>query len=458
MSPTGAEGVWQDSPDVVSIQRRTMRALIASQIVGGVGVGAAASIGSLLAESVTHSESYAGLARTASTLGAAAFGLPLALLAMKAGRRNALSLGWALSAVGSVVLVVSAATSSIVLLILGMLMFGSGSATNLQSRYAAADLASPEHRARALSVVIWATTIGAVVGPNLAAPGAVVAGALEIPKLGGAFVISAVALAVAAGVLRIVLRPDPLLEARSREASADVDTGRKPAAKVRMSEVLRLIATTANVRFAFVAVVLGHTIMGAVMTMTPVAMTSMGDSLTLVGLTISGHVLGMYAFSPVVGWLADKFGRFQVILAGQGVFLAAAAFAGLAGHSIVLISIGLFLLGLGWSFALVSGSTMLGDSVDPNVRTAVQGTADTAMNVVSAGAAGASGLILSAFGFDGLNLVAALLVLPVLLLALTVQRDHPAARASRRMLPAEPGVVTDDNLVDTSGNADGAAP
>ncbi|MDQ2849984.1 MAG: MFS transporter [Actinomycetota bacterium] len=440
-----------------SIQRRTMRALVGSQIVGGVGVGAAASIGSLLAESVTHSESYAGVARTAATLGAAAFGLPLALLAMKTGRRNALSLGWALSAVGAVVLVVSATTSSVVLLILGMLMFGSGSATNLQSRYAAADLAPPMHRARSLSVVIWATTIGAVVGPNLAAPGAVVAGALRIPELGGAFVISAVALALAAGVLRIALRPDPLLEARRHEAAAELRSGRKPAATVPMREVFRLIAVTPNARFAFVAIVLGHTIMGAVMTMTPVAMTSMGDSLTLVGLTISGHVLGMYAFSPVVGWLADRIGRFQVILAGQGVFIAAAAFAGLAGHSIIRISVGLFLLGLGWSFALVSGSTMLGDSVDPNVRTAVQGTADTAMNIVSAGAAGASGLVLSTFGFSGLNLAAAFLILPVLFLAPTVLRNHPSAGTNRPVLPVEPAVVTEDTLIDNPADSDGTA-
>lgn len=174
------------------------------------------------------------------------------------------------------------------------------------------------------------------------------------------------------------------------------------------------------------------------MTMTPVAMTSMGQSLTLVGFTISGHVVGMYAFSPAVGWLADKVGRVEVILAGQGVFLAAVAFAGLAGDSVLWISIGLFLLGLGWSFALVSGSTMLGDSVDPSVRTAVQGTADTAMNVVSAGAAGVSGLVLSAVGFSGLNFAAAFLVLPVLFLAPTVRRGKPAAGADAVRIGLDP--------------------
>jgi MFS family permease len=336
-----------------------------------------------------------------------------------------------------------------------MLMFGSGSATNLQSRYAAADLATPMHRARSLSIVIWATTIGAVVGPNLAAPGAVVSGVFGLPRIAGAFVISAVALTVAAVVLRIALRPDPLLEARRYQEADDLDAGRQATTKLSLRAVFRLIATTPNARFAFVAVVLGHTVMGAVMTMTPVDMTMMGASLTLVGFTISAHVLGMYAFSPLVGWLADRFGRFQIILVGQLIFLSSAAFAGLAGHSIARITIGLFLLGLGWSFSLVSGSAMLGDSVSASVRPAVQGTADTAMNVVSAIAAGVSGLILSSFGFSGLNTVAAALTVPVFLLALAVRRTPPAAgTGTSEHEPAEPAVVTEDNLLVTPGSSD----
>jgi MFS family permease len=457
VSPTGqaAGRQWQDEPRVVSVQRRTVRILIASQIVGGVGVGAAASMGSLLAESVTHSEALAGLARTSSTLGAAVFGLPLALLATKKGRRGALSLGWALAALGGVVLVLSAVQGSVVLLVLGMLMFGSGSATNLQSRYAAADLASPLHRARTLSVVIWSTTIGAVVGPNLAAPGAAVSRGLGLPRLAGAFVISAVVLSVAAIALWAVLRPDPLLEARRYEAEAARNAGLGKAPDTGMREVFRLILSTPTARFAFVAIVLGHTIMGAVMTMTPVDMNMMGHSLTLVGITISAHVLGMYAFSPVVGWLADRFGRLPIIMVGQAIFLCAAVCAGLAGRSVVLITAGLFLLGLGWSFALVSGSAMLSESVDSNVRPAVQGTADTAMNIVSALAAGLSGPILAGAGFGGLNSCAALLVLPVLFLAPSVRRGTVARGATEPdRNPAEPAVVSGDAPITVPGSSD----
>ncbi|MEO6956380.1 MAG: MFS transporter [Antricoccus sp.] len=415
---------WQSDPDIQRIQKRTVRVLILSQIIGGVGVGAAASMGSLLAESITNSESLAGIARTSSTLGAAVVGLPLALLAIRRGRRGALSLGWAVAALGGIVLVVAAVTSSVVLLVLGMLMFGSGSATNLQSRYAAADLAAPSHRARALSMVVWSTTIGSVLGPNLAGPGAVVARSLSIPSLSGAFVIASVALVIAAIVMAILLRPDPLLEARSRDAAAvAAETGRELEAREphNLRAILALIAKTPAARFAFVVVILGHTVMGAVMTMTPVHMSMHGASLSLVGLTISAHVLGMFAFSPFVGALADRWGRVQTIVAGQGLFVLSAIFAGLSGGSVVLVTIGLFLLGLGWSFSLVAGSAMLSDSVPTSIRPAVQGTADTSMNIVSAIAAGLSGPILMGWGFGGLNIVAAVLVIPVLLLLPTMR-------------------------------------
>ncbi len=415
---------WQTQTPVQAAQRRTVRVLIVTQIVGGVGVGAAASIGALLAQSVTNSETFAGIARTSSTLGAAVVGLPLALLAMRRGRRGALALGWALAATGGIVLVVAAATENVVLLVLGMLMFGSGSATNLQSRYAAADLASPAHRARALSVVVWSTTVGAVVGPNLAGPGATVSSVFSLPKLAGGFIISSACLFVAAVFLWVLLRPDPLLLARKHEAdaaaAADPLAAALPTKGVRMGEVVRHIASLPMARFAFVSVVLGHTVMGAVMTMTPVDMADHGASLTIVGFTISMHVLGMYAFSPVVGWLTDRIGRITVVLIGQGIFIASALFAGLSRGSVALVTIGLFLLGLGWSFSLVAGSAMLGEAVSQRLRPAVQGTADTTMNVVSAIAAGVSGPAMATIGFGGLNVLAGILVIPVVLLAPSV--------------------------------------
>lgn len=421
---------WHEHACVRHAQRRTVRVLSAAQILGGVGIGVAGSLGALLAEDVTDSETLAGIARTASTLGAAAVGLPLALLAMRHGRRRALGLGWALALVGASVLVVAAIHRDVILLVIGMLLFGSGSATNLQSRYAAADLVAPEHRARALSLVIWSTTVGSVAGPNLAGPGAALSRALDLPELAGGFVIAGGFLLAAAVLIWTALRPDPLLLAREHESAEEarradaVDAARAGAAPAR--SVLAEIMATPRARFAFVAVVLGHTVMGAVMTMTPLHMTDHGMSLTVVGITISVHVLGMYGFSPAVGWLADRWGRVPVVLSGQGLFVVSAIVAGASGGSMALVTAGLFLLGLGWSFALVAGSALLSESVRSAVRPAVQGTADTTMNVVAAIAAGASGPVMSSMDFSGLNVLAGVLVVPVLILAAGLQRTGSA--------------------------------
>jgi MFS family permease len=339
--------------------------------------------------------------------------LPLALLATRRGRRLALGLGWALAGIGAVLLVVSSAISDIPVLIIGMLLFGAGTATNLQSRYAATDLAEPRHRARALSMVVWSTTVGSVLGPNLAGPGRAVASWLGVPSISGGFVISAVVLAAGAVAMWVFLRPDPLLTAQHHARLAGtphVRTGRS------LTVTARAIGASPLTRFAFVTVVLGHTVMAAVMTMTPVHMADHGASLELIGMTISVHVLGMYAFSPVVGMISDRIGRVRAILIGQVVFVASAVVAGLSGSSTAMVTAGLFLLGLGWSFSLVAGSTLLGESVDEAIRPTVQGTADMAMNLLAAVAAGLSGVIQSAFGFGGLNAVAGLLTIPVLLL------------------------------------------
>ncbi|MEV5878504.1 MFS transporter [Streptomyces sp. NPDC052101] len=421
---------------VRAVQKRTVRLLAAAQIVGGVGVGVSVSIGSLLAESVAHSETYAGLARTATTAGAAAVGVPLALLAQRRGRRSALSTGWLAAAVGGVILVGSAVSKSIPLLIVGMLLFGVGSATNQQSRYAAADLAAPHRRAQALSIVVWATTIGSVIGPNLADPGAGVASVLHLPRLTGAFVLATVCMALASVLLWLWLRPDPLVLARrQRDSEGLPETGTRAASTsvekpsdTRASQIgtvragLRHLRHAPRAAFAFVTVVMANTIMGAVMTMTPVSMAEDGATLTVVGFTISGHLLGMYAFSPAVGWLADRVGHLPTAVAGQAVFIASALLSGLSRGSVAMVMAGLFLLGLGWSFSLVAGSAMLSEATPAALRPGVQGTTDTAMNVVAAVGAGLAGPLVHSIGFDGLNAVAATLVLPVIFFWLRLAR------------------------------------
>ncbi|MEU5086110.1 MFS transporter [Streptomyces sp. NPDC021356] len=419
---------WQTQPRVRAAQKRTVRVLAAAQMVGGVGVGVSVSIGSLLAESVARSETYAGLARTATTAGAAAVGVPLALVAQRCGRRTSLSAGWLVAAVGGALLAGSAVSRSIPLLIVGMLLFGVGSATSQQSRYAAADLAAPHRRAQALSIVVWSTTIGSVIGPNLAGPGAAVASVLHLPRLAGAFVLATVCMALASVLLWGLMRPDPLLLSRrhqdaeeGRESGTDIPAagtevtsrGKEPQTGT-LRAGLRHLRRTPRAAFAFVTIVVAHTVMGAIMTMTPVSMSRHGTGLTVVGVTISGHLLGMYAFSPVVGRLADRIGHLSTVAAGQAVFLVAAALSGMGHDCVGMMMAGLFLLGLGWSFSLVAGSAMLTEATPAALRPGVQGTADTAMNVVAAVGAGLAGPLLGWIGFGGLNAVAGALVLPVL--------------------------------------------
>lgn len=419
---------WQAGAQVRAAQKRAVRTLAAAQIVGGVGVGVSVSIGSLLAESVAQSETYAGLARTATTAGAAAVGVPLALLAQRRGRRSSLSAGWLAAALGGVLLVGSAVSRSIPLLVVGMLLFGIGNATNQQSRYAAADLAAPHRRARALSIVVWSTTVGSVIGPNLADPGAGVASVLHLPRLAGAFVLATVCMALASVLLWVWLRPDPLLLARQHQ---DADKQPESGSSSRAAQVeaakeagqsqtgtlragLRHLRHAPRAAFAFVTIVVAHTVMGAVMTMTPVSMSEDGANLTIVGVTISGHLLGMYAFSPIVGWLADRVGHLPTAVAGQAIFIASALLSGLSHGSVGMVMAGLFLLGLGWSFSLVAGSAMLSEATPAALRPGVQGTTDTAMNVVAAVGAGLAGPLMDWIGFGGLNAVAAAFVLPVI--------------------------------------------
>ncbi|MEU6608836.1 MFS transporter [Streptomyces shenzhenensis] len=419
---------WQTQARVRAVQKRTVRVLAAAQIVGGVGVGVSVSIGSLLAESVARSETYAGLARTATTAGAAAVGVPLALVAQRHGRRTSLGTGWLVAAVGGAVLIGSAVSRSIPLLIVGMLLFGVGSATNQQSRYAAADLAAPHRRAQALSIVVWSTTVGSVIGPNLADPGAAVASVLHLPRLAGAFVLATACMALASALLWCLMRPDPLMLSRQyQDAEERPESGTDiPAARARVTAQekkpqsgtlragLRHLRHAPRAAFAFVTIVVAHTVMGAVMTMTPVSMSQHGTGLTVVGVTISGHLLGMYAFSPAVGWLSDRIGHLSTVVTGQAVFLVSAALSGMGHDSVGMMMAGLFLLGLGWSFSLVAGSAMLSEATPAALRPGVQGTTDTAMNVVAAVGAGLAGPLMSWIGFGGLNAVAGALVLPVL--------------------------------------------
>ncbi|MGY3515953.1 MFS transporter [Micromonospora sp. PTRAS2] len=425
--------------DVAPIQRRTLRLLVVTQIIGGIGVTIGISVGALLAARVAGT-AVAGLAQSAAVVGGALLAVPVTRIMTGHGRRPGLVTAYLVGAAGGVLVVVAAATRQVPLLFLGMLLFGGGSAANLQARYTAVDLAEPARRGRQLSLVVWATTIGAVAAPNFAALADRTTRGWGLPSLAGPFAFSAVAFALTAGVLLVLLRPDPLLTARrladaeaapAPEAAADAApaaaAGRAagPAADRRrgagMRTAWRVVRERPAARLGIAAVAVGHLVMVAVMSMTPVRLGEYHDDsavLGVVGVVLSLHIAGMYAFSPVVGWLTDRLGRRPVILGGLAVLLVACAVAGASGHHTPGLSVGLVLLGLGWSGTMVAGSTLLSESVPADVRPSVQGLSDLTMGLAGAAAGALSGFVMQVAGYPTLTVLAAIATVPLLALAL----------------------------------------
>ncbi len=405
----------QAGPDVGRVQRRTVGVLSGAVALAGLGVTVGITVGGLLAREVAGSDAAAGLGQTAGVLGAAVLAVPLARLSDRSGRRAGLAAGYAIAVGGALVTVVAAVLSSLPLLLAGLFAFGASTACGLQARYAAADLAAPERRGRDLSLVVWATTVGSVLGPNLAGPGADLGRALGLPALGGGFAVSAVVFAVVAAVLLAGLRPDPLLLSRRLQATA----GAPAVARGRTREALRAVWSSPDGRLGLAAVVVSHAVMVGVMVMTPVHMGHAGGhddatTLRLVGLVISVHVAGMYLFSPLVGMLADRAGRRATVAAGGALLLAAAAIAGTAPPEAAgRLGVGLLLLGIGWSCGLIAGSTLVTESVTADVRPAAQGGTDLLMGLGAAVAGAIGGPLLAAGGFGLVSAVSAALVLPL---------------------------------------------
>lgn len=405
--------------ELPALRRRISAVLVASQILGGLGVATGIALASVLAQEVSGTDALSGLAPTATVAGTALLSMPLAALMTARGRRPGLVLAYAIGAAGAGVVVLAAVLGNFPLLLAGMAGFGAGSSANLQARFAAADLAEPERRGRAISTVVWATTIGAVLGPNIAAPAGRSVSGLGIPPAAGPFLWAAGVFLLSAALVAVLLRPDPLLTARALAAGTEEDAG--PEGRSLRAGV-RAVRESPRARLALVTLAVSHTAMVSIMSMTPVALSHHGADITLIGLVISGHIAGMYAFSPVMGWLSDRLGRLSVIGLAVGLLATAALLAGTAGPSHGQTAAGLFVLGLGWSAGLVSGSALLTDSVPQPARAAVQGLSDLTMNTAAGVGGAGAGLIVAQAGYGWLNAVAALLLLP--LAAVAVRRKR----------------------------------
>lgn len=376
------------------------------QVMAGLGMGATLSMGAILAGRLSGSDAWSGMAATMSTLGAALAAIPLSRLASRFGRRVSLTTGALLAASGAVVTVASTITGWFPLLLVGLALVGVGTAVNLQSRFAATDLAEKATRGRDLSLVVWATTVGAVSGPNLITPGEALGSFVGLPELSGPFLFTVMAQTLAAAVYFVGLRPDPLKVAMARAATAAASGS---AAGDDTLDIPR------QIRLALISIALSHATMVSVMAMTPVHLVNHGASLAIVGFTISLHIAGMYALAPVFGVLADRLGRIPTIVIGQIILAGSLAMTGFGSENELAVVIGLVLLGLGWSAATVSGSTLLTESTALARRPKVQGVSDLIMSGTGALGGALSGVVLSLVGYDGLSFVALGLVVTVLI-------------------------------------------
>lgn len=399
---------------VPEAQRRVLRVLVITQVLSGAGLAAGITVGALLAQDMLGTTALAGVPSALFTVGSALAALAVGRISQTHGRRPGLATGYAIGALGSAGVVLAAVVDNPALLFFALFVYGAGTATNLQARYAGADLANPNHRARAISTVLVATTFGGVFGPNLAAPTGNVAESLGIPHLAGPFILAGVAYAAAALVLATWLRPDPLFLARTlmeqgvtRATSLETDSPKD-------SATIAAPTLRHGVTIGALVMVLTQLVMVAVMTMTPVHMQHHGHGTGASGLVIGIHIAAMYLPSPVTGRLTDRLGRVTMAAASGVTLLLAGVVAAIApGDSVVWLAIALALLGLGWNFGLVSGTAIITDNTPLATRAKTQGAVDVAIAIAGASGGLASGVIVDSASYATLALVGGIIAVAI---------------------------------------------
>ena len=408
----------QLTPWVERVQRRTLAVLVMTQVLSGAGVGTGVAVAALSAAMLSGSDVVGGLAPTCMAFGAALTAVSTARIAGRAGRRPALLAGYLIAAVGAGAAAVAVEYRSWQLLLVASVPVGAATATNLAARFAGTDLAAPHRRARALGLVLGATTLGIVIGPNLADPAHHAAAAMGVDAATGPYLLCAAMFGLAALGVLVGLRPDPLRLARP--LSTGIRAGTPPARQGR--------GWAPNARLALVTIGVAQLVMVGVMSMTPVHMGHGGAGLRMVGIVISFHTAGMYALSPMFGWLSDRRGRLPVLALGAGLLAVAGVVAGTAGsHDITTLAFSLFLLGLGWSAALVSGSALLVDAVPVADRPGVQGKADMVVNLGGVLGGSLAGAVAASTSYGMLCALAT--VLAAMVLAAVVRALHGATRS-----------------------------
>jgi MFS family permease len=389
---------------VVAQQRvRTGRILFGGAAVGATGFFAGLAVAPLAAEELTGAVRWSGLPGAMGIVGTAVGAAIVGGLLRRLGRRSGLTVGYVLGVAGAALAVTALQAGSFPLLLLGAGLFGMGNAANQLTRYVVAELHDQQHRGRALGWIVWAGTIGGVIGPSLLAPTGRAAEAAGQPELAGPYAVGVVAMVLVAIAYQVLLRPDPGTLAVVDPPDEVTEGGTVTGSPWRLPVV----------HVAITVMVTGQVVMVWLMSMTPVHIRGSGGDLSRVGLILSAHVFGMYGLAPVAGWMEDRFGSLRTIAIALGTLATSAVLAAMAPAGGLLMGVALLLLGVGWSFGFVAGSTLLARAIPAAVRTRVQGRVESIVWLTSASASLGAGLLLDVVGFVGLCLLAlAVLVLP----------------------------------------------
>lgn len=401
-----------------ALQRRTLRVLSMGQLVGAAALGAAITVGGFVVEGIVGvGTPWVGLSTAAVTAGSGTMAQVLSRVMRRYGRRVGMQSGYSLAVAGGVIACLGVQLSVLPVFLVGLLFYGAGSATNLLARYVATDLAEPQGRGRAMGRILFASTFGAVFGPALVVPaehlGMVWFG---LDKYAGPWLFSAFFFACAAVNIAIRLRPDPLLVLAAERGMA---TEHRP---MRLRESVRAIAAAPVARLALLAMVIAQAVMVGVMAMTPIDMKA-HDHEAISSLVVSAHIAGMFAFSPLVGRYADRRGRLTAVRTGALVLLAACGLSAFSSESVPLMFAGMFALGVGWTLALIGGSSLLVEHIPLEYRVPVQGTADLTTAVCGGLTSVVCGLVMDWVGFAALTLGSAVLTVPVLVGVLVQRRS-----------------------------------
>jgi MFS family permease len=389
-----------------SVRGKLMATLFVAQICGSTGQSIGMAVGSIVAASITGTNTWSGLPIAVGALGTALASWPLARLMARSGRRPGLALGYGLAVIGALLTMMGVGVRSFSLLLGGMALFGIASTSNLLARYAAADVTSPAQRGRAMGLIVWGSTIGSIIGPNLMAPALRFGALLGVSSVASAFLIAVGSYALAALLIQVFLRPDPLAIARHRQEI--VDAGRPAGPARRLGAILGDV----RVQIALATLSISQFVMISTTSTSPLYLHDQGHHVQTIGLAVSFHLAGMYVTSPLSGWLCDRFGRLLMIGVGAVILIVAVMLAGLApGTDRVLVILALFLNGVGWNLAFVAGSALLTDALTPAERPSIQGFADLFMGLMGALGSAAGGMILGVWGFAILNAVGGALAL-----------------------------------------------